>query len=101
MSPIEVHQLLVEASAIDNRRVTKLTVQAWIPVVGKYPYDLALQAMREHFANSTEYLMPAHIVRGVRRLLAERPVRPPEGKRWAVDAIESDPLYLEGGPRDR
>jgi hypothetical protein len=101
MSPIEVHQLLVEASAVDNRRVTKLTVQAWIPIIGKYPYDLALEAMRAHFANSTEYLMPAHIVRGVRKLLAERPVQPPAGQRWAVDAIEQGPLPIEGGTGDR
>lgn len=100
MTEVELHQLLIEASGIDNRRVTKFTVAAWYPVIGKFDYPTALEAMRRHFATSTDYLMPAHIAIGCRRILAERGPLPPTGKRWAVDVIEDRPVPIEGKSDD-
>ena len=98
MNQREVHQLLIEASAIDNRNVTDLTVKAWHPVLARFDYRDAVLAMREHFASSTDYLMPAHIAIGCRRIIRDRGPLPPAGKRWAVDVIEGpDPLTIEGG----
>lgn len=95
MNAREVHQLLIEASAIDNRTVTQITVTAWLPILARFDYRDAVEAMRRHFATSTDYLMPAHIAIGCRRIIAERGPRPPEGKRWAVDVIEGDdPLQV-------
>lgn len=92
MNEREVHQLLVEASAIDNRTVTKFTVAAWFPIVGRYEYADAVAAMRSHFATSRDYLMPVHIAEGCRAIIRDRGPVPPPGHRWAVDAIEGRPV---------
>lgn len=97
MTEKELHQLLIEISALDHRTVTPYTVAAWYPILGKFDYALALEAMRNHFGTSTDYLLPAHIAIGCRRILARRGPMPPPGKRWAVDAIEGRPIPIQGG----
>jgi hypothetical protein len=63
----QVGQLLTLASLIDNRDVTPEVAMAWEATVGDLDYDAAVAAMYTHFREEpSEYLMPAHIVKGVR-----------------------------------
>jgi hypothetical protein len=65
----EVSQLLALAALVDNRTVTPEAVLMWHGILGDLPADAAMDALKAHYAESTEWLLPAHI-RG--RVLAVR-----------------------------
>lgn len=67
MNLVETGQLLTVAAAFDNRHVTTDTAIAWHEVLEDIELEDALVAVREHHKNSTEYLMPGHVVAGARR----------------------------------
>lgn len=89
MNKQEVAKLLTAISIIDNRVVGVETVEAWHSLVGDYDLDDAMRAVRWHFAESTDYLMPAHIVAGARRAKAER-VKVEKRERLQLDAKEAE-----------
>jgi hypothetical protein len=72
MTPRECSELLTYASIIDNRTVAPETVNAWWEIVGHLDVTLARQAIIQHRRESTEYLMPAHVIRGAHRLSTAR-----------------------------
>lgn len=72
MNKMEIARLLTAIAALDNRKVLEETVEAWYAVLHSYPYGDAAEAVRQHFEDSTEYLMPAHVRAGVKRIKAER-----------------------------
>jgi hypothetical protein len=67
MNKMEIARLLTAVAALDNRKVLEETVEAWYAVLHAYPYSDAAGAVRQHFEDSTEYLMPAHIKQGIKR----------------------------------
>lgn len=67
MNKMEIARLLTAIAALDNRKVLEETVEAWYAVLHSYPYSDAAEAVRQHFEDSTEYLMPAHIKQGIKR----------------------------------
>jgi hypothetical protein len=72
MTPGEVARLLAAAAMFDYRKVEKADAQAWHFVLGDLEFDDAMQALRCHYAESTERLMPAHVRQGVRAIRNER-----------------------------
>lgn len=70
MNKTEMAQLLTIASAIDNRKLSPEAVEAWHMVIGDIDYEVAVEAVRQHFDSSTEYLIPNHI-----RVLATKIVK--------------------------
>ena len=72
MSREEMARLLAKIQLGDNRTVTALTLSDWLETVGHLDYRDAYEAVVEHRRNSTEYLMPAHVVRGARKARAAR-----------------------------
>jgi len=64
----EVAQLLTLVSAFDSRTVGIDTVEAWYPILEDVNVNDAVTVMRNHFATSTAYFMPAHITAGVEKL---------------------------------
>lgn len=70
--------LLAKIKLGDNREVTELVIMEWYDTVGHLPYDAAVDAVRVHRRDSTEYLMPAHVARIVARTL-ERQLPPRVG----------------------
>jgi len=81
----EVAQLLTLAALIDNRTVTPETVVMWHGIIGHLQYADAAAALHQHYDQSTEWLMPAHVVAIVRerskaatRALTMSPEAPPE-----------------------
>lgn len=62
----QVGQLLTLVAMNDNRAWTPETALVWHEILGDLDYDAAVSAMYAHFRESTDYLMPAHIVARVR-----------------------------------
>lgn len=62
MTPTEVGALLVYVSAYDNRNVTEETATAWAQVLDqRLTFKGAKWIVEQHYKESTEWLMPAHI----------------------------------------
>lgn len=87
----QTNQLLIRIQAIDNRQIGDSTVVAWHRIVGHLDYDDAVRAVEDHFGHSREYLMPIHVVEGVKRV---RESRPPEV--LALDGPTDDELRERG-----
>jgi hypothetical protein len=85
----QIGQLLTEAALIDNRAITPALVQIWHKYLEPFEYADAVAALDWHRINSTEYLVPAHITAGIRRIRAERLAHtptPPPAPEIAADA---------------
>lgn len=72
MNGLEMKRLLAKISLGDNRQVDQLVIDDWFETIGHLTYPDAYQAVVVHRQESTEYLMPAHITRGVARIIRER-----------------------------
>lgn len=70
--------VLAKIAAIDNRRLDDPRgnqtpiLDAWHESIGDLRYEDCLQAVADHRSESTEWLLPAHIVRRVKEMRAER-----------------------------
>lgn len=78
MNAAQVGKLLGLMSLVDYRKVPEdrqersAMIAFWLDLVGDIPYSDAERAVREHYAESTERLMPAHIRSRVREMRAQR-----------------------------
>lgn len=61
MTPSEAAQALAKASAFDNRQVSETAAYAWAEVLATHTLDEVSQAIAEHYANSTAFVLPGHI----------------------------------------
>lgn len=68
----EAGELLALISAYDNRNTSEEVSAAWYDLLAPYTLHEAKHAAKKHFHESTDYLMPAHIVRIIK---AERRAR--------------------------
>lgn len=59
----EAGEVLELISTYDNRRVTAEVSTAWYDLLNPYTLAEAKHAVKKHFYESTDYLMPAHIVK--------------------------------------
>lgn len=68
MTSEEIIDLLTAAAAYDRRTVGEGDVHAWHEVAGRagWTFHAALVALHQHFATSTDWLMPGHITTLVR-----------------------------------
>lgn len=64
----EVKALLVVAMSYDNRKPGEATVAAWREAAarGRWSFGEAREAIHQHYAESTDFLMPAHITATIR-----------------------------------
>jgi hypothetical protein len=85
----ETVDLLTAIAAYDNRKPNAAALMAWgkAAELGRWTFPEALDAVHEHFAASTEYLMPAHITALVKAARQDR-------------AMRDEALALEAGPVD-
>lgn len=68
----EAGEVLELISTYDNRRVTAEVSTAWYDLLNPYTLAEAKHAVKKHFYESTDYLMPAHVVKTIK---AERKAR--------------------------
>lgn len=94
MNQTEVGKILTYVSAVDNRKLTKEAVLAWHQIIGDFVFEDAMEAVVRHFKESSGWLMPVHVVDGVKRIHYER-----SRIRWAdrqlAAARDADPLLDE------
>lgn len=86
MEPKEASVMLAKVTAYDRRTVGKADAIAWAEAMTKANVAMndALQAVTDHFSESTDWLMPAHVIRRVvairktRMAAAGEPPFPPD-----------------------
>lgn len=120
MTPAEAQVLLSMASAFDNRKPDADAAKAWAAALDDLRFEDCRVVLIDHFKTSTEWLMPAMIRAGVKRIRSKRiedhpPLTPPpdldpiETAAWLKNArrrigdgehIDSDAAYGELKPRD-
>jgi hypothetical protein len=68
MNQAEVQALLAIAVAYDNRKPGEATIAAWMEAAerGRWTFPAAMEAIHEHYATSTAFLMPGHITAAMR-----------------------------------
>lgn len=79
MTQNEIIDLLTAASAYDNRNASKAAVLAWSKSaeLGRWTINEALDAIHAHYAESTTYLMPAHVTQWIRAQRQDAAMRNP------------------------
>lgn len=87
MNRSETSHLLATISLIDNRGVTDETVLAWHAILGDLPYRDAADAAAEHLRTpGAPWLLPSHIVAGVKRIREARDREREAREREAISA---------------
>jgi hypothetical protein len=84
LTEIDTKRLLAVAMSYDNRKPSDAAVLSWGEASrrGRWTFPEAVEAVHEHYASSTGFLMPAHItqwIKAARQDAAMRtPVDPPD-----------------------
>lgn len=100
----EAIALLTIASGFDNRKPDRDTARMWAEALADIDYDDARAVVVSHFQHSTEWLMPVHIINGVRKLETDRlaalpnlyELEPPERVTALIDDDEAfNAAYLD------
>ena len=73
LSQDEVRALLAIAVAYDNRKPGEVTIAAWMEAAdrGRWTFPAAVEAIHDHYAKSTDFLMPGHITTAVRAAMRQ------------------------------
>jgi hypothetical protein len=82
MNITETTNALALAQAFDNRTVGEVNIRAWHSVLSEEDATDVMTAIRDHYTGTTEWIMPAHILKGVREMAARRE-RAEQATGWA------------------
>lgn len=85
MNLAEASAVLAKAAAFDRRTVGEADILAWHDALGDLPAADCLAAVTEHYRESTDWLMPAHVRRIADTLDRAR-------RRKAREQLEADEL---------
>ncbi len=114
MNEQDVRAVLATAMAYDNRKPGEANIAAWMEAAdrGRWTYEDAIEAVHQHYATSTQFLMPGHITavvrarlqlpapaREVARLEAARPAE--EETRSRLSALIREKFAMPGARRER
>ena len=72
MEEREAFQLLTLASARDGRTVSQATARVWASDLERIALVDAVQAAQLHYRESTDWLMPAHVIKNAVRVRNRR-----------------------------
>lgn len=72
MTRAETALLLAQCAAFDRRTIGDADVIAWHAALNDVAYEDAQTAVVEHYRDSLDYLMPAHVRATVRRMRTAR-----------------------------
>lgn len=72
MNLSETADLLTAMSAFDRRTIGDGDVIAWQSILPDASFEDCLEAVKQHYAESTEWMMPAHVRRSVRDMVSQR-----------------------------
>jgi hypothetical protein len=68
----ESFQLLTLASARDGRTVDQAVAAVWAKDLERVDLDVAVEAATLHYQESSDWLMPVHVIRNSKRVLEAR-----------------------------
>lgn len=97
MNHAQTARLLAKVAAFDNRDVGDVIIAAWFEALGDLDFEACLSAVTFHFAESKQWLMPAHIREIVRPITERLPSARPLAEHFK-DMPETDrtgPGYVE------
>jgi hypothetical protein len=94
MTTDDVVDLLSAITAYDNRNASPANVLAWAKAaeLGRWTLPEALDAVHAHFAESTAFLMPAHITTRIKATRQDRALRREQA---ALEAAPVDPAAAD------
>ena len=72
MNEPEAFQLLTLASARDGRKVSPSVAKVWAGDLARVDLDVAVEAATLHYRESSDWLMPVHVIRNSKRVLEAR-----------------------------
>lgn len=72
MNFAETAEVIAAIQIYDNRKADEATVKAWHKIIGRFSKEDCMDAVVEHYTNSTDWLMPAHITGRVKKVRARR-----------------------------
>lgn len=99
MNPGEVARLLAACAMYDFRTVEKADGLAWHHVIGDLDFEDAMEAVRLHYQQSTDRMMPAHVRSGVKAIRDERDRLTPSEPRQLPSRFETDQERAKRGER--
>ncbi len=75
MTEDEVIDLLSIVTAYDKRTVGQGELHAWADAArrGRWTFELASEAVKNHYAESADWIMPAHVTQRIKALRSEPP----------------------------
>ncbi|GAA4762382.1 hypothetical protein [Microbacterium gilvum] len=97
----ETGQLLMLIQVVDNRRIDESVILTWHELLDDVELDVAREAVRMHRRESAAWLMPAHLLANVERILHADPAPEDEyGNRLELDeGALAARARIEGGRR--
>lgn len=72
MNPAEAQSLLTIAAAFDNRKPDADAARAWAAALDGLPFIDCRDAIVKHYRNSSDWLMPGHVIAAVKQVRAKR-----------------------------
>ena len=72
MTHDDVVDVLAKAAAYDRRKVGETDVLAWHEIISRWDRGDALAAVTRHYTETSEWMMPADLVRHIKALREER-----------------------------
>lgn len=91
MNLSETARLLAAIAAFNNRTIGAADVGAWQSVLGDIELADAMEAVRRHYTESTEWLMPAHVRRLIGEIVKARETSPWAPGQYGVPREEAMP----------
>lgn len=98
MNIAETTNALALAQAFDNRTVGEVNIRAWHSILSGADARDVMAAIRDHYAGTTEWIMPAHILRAVAAMVKTREASPWAPGQYGVPLADAMPEI--SGPID-
>ena len=75
----ETIELLQIAGSYDGRKAAEASVHAWSDAAerARWTYEEAAEAIKSHYTESTDFVMPAHVTRRIRAIRQDLAMRNP------------------------
>lgn len=92
----ETTKALALVQAFDNRTVGEVNVRAWHAILSDADAADVMEAIRLHYAERTDWIMPAHIRQSVRDIVRAREISPWAPGQYGVKREEALPELPQG-----
>jgi hypothetical protein len=92
MNKAEVGDLLTVIVAFDRRTIGHADIEVWHLILADYPLADCAQAVKDHYSERTDWLMPAHVVARADRMAKHHAYLQRVAELEAEDAAETRAL---------